>query len=259
MARLERGIRPALASVVLSFAPHLAPLAATAVAVTACTFSPPEDWTHYELGQKLRTDGDYQNAIQEYRAFIAEDPHSNLAPDAQSKIAICYFNLKDPADELAAYRELVANYPDSIEARDAQFAIADLCRQLKDYPTAIKEYQTFISKYPNDKQAPSAQWSIASIYHLDLKQPYDAIEAYQALINNYPNAIEAQFGRYYLATVYDVSLQSYGPAASAYQDFIGNYSNPDDNTALAASLARCLADAKNRLAQLCQQGYCVNS
>jgi len=150
-----------ISGIVSTTAPSLAIPTLTLMAASGCdfSFSPPNDWTHYELAQQLLQAGYYKEAIKELKAFISEDPSNLLSPNAQFEIAYTYdYKLNDYQNAIAEYRKVLQNYPNYFNAPYAQLKIAHIYdEKIHDYPNAVLEYKNLIQNYPNSPFVPFAK------------------------------------------------------------------------------------------------------
>jgi tetratricopeptide (TPR) repeat protein len=96
-----------------------------------CAGGPSGPKLPYEVARDLENGGKYAEAIEKYKANIAESPSSLLSPYAAFRIAKCYERIgaKDPTAEgkarakeeaLKAYDAVVEKYPESEAAKWAK-------------------------------------------------------------------------------------------------------------------------------------------
>jgi len=71
----------------------------------------------------LYYEGEYEKAIEEYRAFLEQYPDSEWADDAQYDIASSYEYLEQYEEAINEYQKLIDEYPDSDLAESAQWSI----------------------------------------------------------------------------------------------------------------------------------------
>jgi tol-pal system protein YbgF len=161
---LEGGGKPAAA------ATEAAPPAASAAASAAATPARPPsrddqaaDLKRYDQASNLFRRNDFAKAIEEFRAFLKEYPQSQLAPNAQYWIGICYANLKDPRNALVAQEAVLSKYPQSAKAPDALLAIAAVQVEQGDPASARNTLEDIIARYPSSDAAGKARTRLATL------------------------------------------------------------------------------------------------
>jgi len=84
------------------------------------------DNAQYWIGEAYYAQGQYENAIEEFRRVIDEYPGQDKEPAAYYKIALSFRALRDPASARRYLRVLVERFPDTREAQLARELIPDL-------------------------------------------------------------------------------------------------------------------------------------
>jgi len=107
-----------------------------------------------------------QEAISDYENFVGENPESEKAPEALTKLASIYQNkmLKGlPEKEslekaVKIYRQVFDSYPQSTQAPTSLFMSAFiLANELQKLHPAEMTYKLFLQKFPNHELANSAR------------------------------------------------------------------------------------------------------
>jgi TolA-binding protein len=107
-----------------------------------------------------------QEAVADYENFIKENPESEKAPEALTKLASIYQNkmiknlsVKESLqNSVKIYRQVFEKYPHSPQAPTSLFMSAFiLANELQKYQPAEIDYKLFLEKYPNHELAASAR------------------------------------------------------------------------------------------------------
>lgn len=162
MKRLE-GVPAGSAPATVSPAPAMA---------TATPVAPPRAPTKeeqareikaYDAASSLFRRNDFASAIEAFRAFVKDYPHSQLVPNAEYWIGIAYANQKDYKNALAAQEGLLARHPQSAKAPDALLAIAALQAEQGDSGSARNTLEDIIARYPASEAAGKARTRLAAL------------------------------------------------------------------------------------------------
>jgi len=107
-----------------------------------------------------------QEAVSDYESFVEENPTSEKAPEALTKLASIYQNkliknlsAKESLEKsVQIYRRVYDEYPNSTQAPTSLFMSAFiLANELQRYHPAEATYKLFLQKYPNHELANSAR------------------------------------------------------------------------------------------------------
>jgi outer membrane protein assembly factor BamD (BamD/ComL family) len=107
-----------------------------------------------------------QEAISDYENFIKDNPESEKAPEALTKLASIFQNkmLKDFSSQeslersVKIYRQIYNDYPNSKQGPTSLFMSAFiLANELQKLDLAKESYILFLQKYPNHELANSAR------------------------------------------------------------------------------------------------------
>lgn len=99
----------------------------------------------------LRT-GYYEQAANEFRAFLDNYPHSELTDDAQYWLGEVHYVSRDFDQAKEAFIALGVNYPDSNRLPDAMLKLANIYEEGSDKAKARELLQKLVQSYP-DTQA----------------------------------------------------------------------------------------------------------
>jgi len=118
------------------------------------------------------------------KKFKKRHPHPPYAPNVQLEIARCYENQGDYRQAIKEYRKFLKETQDLQEAYNAKWSIAECHRRLKDYQKEIEAcrdlYDSFHGVNESFRQITQGiPWRIAGIYMDQLKDYRKAIEWFE--------------------------------------------------------------------------------
>jgi len=181
---------------------------------------------HYVLGWTYFKQQSYQQAAQEFQAFLdeyeGEDRTVPYRQDARLRLGDSYYALKRydravevyrgvegegtdyalyqrgqalnfagrPEEAVRTLRQLVDNYPNSSWRQEALYRIGFIQFQQQNYAAARDAYRTLINRYPNDRYAAQAQYGIGDTYY-NAGELRRAASAYRTVLEQYPNSSTA--------------------------------------------------------------------
>ncbi len=150
---------------------------------------------------------EYVEAIAKYKEFIKFHPLNKLAPQAQYRLALCYFNQmlgydRDQANTRKALAELnkvIMNYTTSPEADEAlgrrlicldqlsrhEFHVGKFYFTRKEYTAGISRFKYGLLNYPNTGVIEEATYYLAESYWQKGKQK-EGREVFRLLLNRFP-------------------------------------------------------------------------
>jgi len=165
-------------------------------------FHPGSEWapaSQLAIAQAFYNQKRYDDAIREYQKFLDLYVTDPMAENARKGLAMCYYRkgLKDTA----AMKEFVERFPQSELAADAQFKIARDLFDDKKYKEAAVEFEKVAINFPNSGSAADALIMAAECY-VNLKDWQRAIDAYERFVRYFPDHPTAAAGHFNLATVY---------------------------------------------------------
>jgi len=115
----------------------------------------------YESALNQYKAGGYQNAIQEFQAFITAYPNSTLVPSAQYWTGNAYYAVKDYKAAINALQRVVTSWPDNPRASDAMLNIASSQAELGDAKSERNTLRELIDRYPKSSAADQAKQRLA--------------------------------------------------------------------------------------------------
>jgi TolA-binding protein len=185
---------------------------------------PYETDTRLRIGDSFFAQGEYQQALEYYRATIGAEPGGDYA---MYQVANSYYRMSRNFEAVTEFRRLLRIYPFSSLREQAAYNIAYVYLNTGNYDQAIEEFRSVISKYPNTEWAARSQYNIGDSYY-NAGQYEEAIAAYQTVLDEYPRSdyiIEAIDGIEYA----QLSAGNEDTSTDVLEDFLGD--NPTSTTA----------------------------
>lgn len=179
--------------------------------------SPSAPEAQFTLGAVQMAVKKYDDAAKNFRAVKDNPQAGTFAPLAHFQLGLALFsaNQLDPA--LVELKSYVQKYPKEETTGTAALYIGMVLDRKKD-PTALQALQEVAAKYPEDNSAPFALNYIASIYKREAKMP-EMVAAYEKVYKTFPKSKEATTARVAVAQ-YLASQKKYDDAAKMYQELI---------------------------------------
>ncbi len=168
-------------------------LTGTLLALTGCSGSKTTEtgsfMERFNKGNDLFEDEKYYKAIDHFTFVVYNAPGSDIADDAQFKMAKSHYNLKEYLVAVDEFQRLLLRWPASDLAEEADFMIGEAYYQLspiyhrdQTYTyNAIQQYQDFIDTYPHSKFRQKAEERIQECRLKLAKKVFDAGELYMIL------------------------------------------------------------------------------
>lgn len=133
------------------------------------------DHSLYALASIYEKKQDYQNAVKYYDQLLTYHSNSSLALEAQVRIGVCYFYLKDYYNSI-----LELNNPDlkqlpNENLSEAIYLLANSHYRIEEYSDAANKYLEVIERFPNSDVFRNSQYGLA--WSLFQQSKYN--EAYQ--------------------------------------------------------------------------------
>ncbi|HLX13262.1 MAG TPA: outer membrane protein assembly factor BamD [Bacteroidota bacterium] len=158
----------------------------------------------YAQGVKKFNDGDYMEAINDFKIIKLQFPGTNVGDSAEYDLAQCYFKREEFLSSSAEFETLRRNYPTSILDTIALYDVALCYYRLapkaaldqKYSLLAIDQFQGFIEYYPTNPLAKDAAAKITelndrlALKDLTTAELYMRLEYYRAATHYYDNVIE---------------------------------------------------------------------
>jgi tol-pal system protein YbgF len=119
----------------------------------------------YEEAFRLYRSGDYEVAIDRFRAFLQNHPSSDYADNAMFWLAECHFKLGDYEQAVLAFDDVVKRYPEGNKVPDALYRqgialieIGNKTGQQKTHDAAARQiFQRLVNDYPDSDRVPEAR------------------------------------------------------------------------------------------------------
>lgn len=166
----------------------------------------------YQVGL-AQMDTNETAAIRVFESIIEKHPLGPIAPDAQVKIADCYFNLLQYQEALDAYEKFLEDYPKNewipyVQYRIPLSKLYHEKQQDRNYGLLISAregFEEYLISNPHGIHAEDAKRMIEEIrtieaerefnigeFYLRVKKPYSAVMYFNTVMANYPDTSWAE-------------------------------------------------------------------
>lgn len=205
----------------------------------------------WNTAERLRSRGEYHQALSAYRELMGRYPESQYAKKAETQI--------DEVENLAEIQICQDTVKrKDIEAPASQYRIAEIYEtRMRDYPRALEEYEKVARNYQDSHWAADALYRMGLIYSdsgsLDfpakdnkgtkerIKPDYNkAIQKFRQLSRKYPKTNIAAEAYYQMGEIYRTNLGDYKRALEAYSKVVNDY--PRQNFYVGKGYKNSLAD-----------------
>lgn len=161
----------------------------------------------FKTAQERFKDGDYLEAIEEFKIVTLQFQGSGLADDAQFYVAECYFMREQYLLAAYEYEALIRTMTTSEFVSQSRYRKA-LCYYLSSPASyldqentrkAIDEFQTFIEYHPTDSLVPGAEAKIGELHAKLARKEFEngmiymKMEYYRAAINSFEHVLEKYY------------------------------------------------------------------
>jgi len=170
----------------------------------------------YEKGMNLYDNEKYYKAIDHFTFVVYNAPGSDIADDAQFKLANCHYHLKEYLVAIDEFRRLMLRWPASELVEEADFMIGESYNKLSPLYQrdqtytyeAIRQYQDFIQTYPYSKHRKTAEQRIQDLRMKLAQKVYDSGKLYMVLRewNSAVITFEEILKNYYDTSLYHPTL-----------------------------------------------------
>ena len=210
------------------------------------------DHSIYALASIYEKKHDYQNAVKYYDQLLTYHSNSSLALEAQVRIGVCYFYLKDYYNSI-----LELNNPDiqklpTENLSEALYLLANSHYRVEEYSDAANTYSEVIKRFPNSDIYRNSQYGLA--WSLFQQSKYgEAYQVFNTLSEGYDSIAIKSF-------IWKGESKRYAgqtnEALAIFQNFLVKY--PDDpSTTLVENLIGLIYFDQNKFEQSTQ--YLTNA
>lgn len=119
------------------------------------------DHALYALASVYEKMGDYQNAVKYYDQLLTYYSGSPLALQAQVRIGVCYFYLKDYYNAILELNNPALKELSGEKLAEALYLLANSHYRIEEYSNAEKTYLEIIEKFPRSSNFRNAQYGLA--------------------------------------------------------------------------------------------------
>ncbi|MBK9099604.1 MAG: tetratricopeptide repeat protein [bacterium] len=189
------------------------------------------DHSLYALASVYEKRQDYQNAVKYYDQLLTYHSNSPLALQAQVRIGVCYFYLKDYYNSILELNNPVLRELPRENLSEALYLLANSHYRVEEYSDAAKTYTEVIESFPESEVYRNSQYGLA--WSLFQQSKYN--EAYQVfnLLSEGDDSIAVK------SFIWKGESKRYAgrsnEALAIFQNFLKRYPN-DPSTSLVESL-----------------------
>jgi tetratricopeptide (TPR) repeat protein len=127
----------------------------------------------------------YEDALRQYKDFLAAHPDDPEAAVALLNSGDCYYRLQYYEQAIAAWNDVLARFPESKQVPEAMYRIADTQFGLGQFESARSTYRRLAASNPDGQHAADAAFGLANCAY-NLNEDQAAIEAFTAFVESYP-------------------------------------------------------------------------
>jgi len=138
------------------------------------------DYTLYALASVYEKTKDYKNAVRYYDDLLTYHPSSPLVFQAQVRIGICYFHLKDYYNSILELSNPRVGELQNENLAEALYILANSHYRVEEYEDAVEIYIEIIERFPNSKLTRDAQYGLGWAYFQQSKYD-DAYNIFNSL------------------------------------------------------------------------------
>lgn len=118
------------------------------------------EYSLYALANVYEKNKDYQNAVKYYDELLTYYSSSPLAEQAQVRIGVCYFYLKDYYNSILELSNPAIKDLSPENLAEALYVLANSHYRVEEYTEAAKTYSEVIEKFPDSRVFRSAQYGL---------------------------------------------------------------------------------------------------
>ena len=118
------------------------------------------DYSLYALASVYEKTKDYENAVKYYDELLTYHSSSPLAVQAQVRIGVCYFYLKDYYNSILELSNPSVKNISNNNLAEALYILANSHYRVEEYENAVKIYSEIIEKFPDSKIFRNAQYGL---------------------------------------------------------------------------------------------------
>jgi len=118
------------------------------------------DYSLYSLANVYEKTKDYEKAVKYYDELLTYHSKSPLAVQAQVRIGVCYFYLKDYYNSILELSNPAVNEISKDNLAEALYILANSHYRVEEYENAVKIYSEIIEKFPGSKIFRNAQYGL---------------------------------------------------------------------------------------------------
>jgi TolA-binding protein len=119
------------------------------------------DYALYALASIYEKMHDYENAVKYYDELLTYHPNSPLTLQAQIRIGVCYFYLKDYYNSILELSNPDLQQLNKVELAETFYLLANANYRVEEYADAEKTYSELIKNFPDSQYLRNAEYGLA--------------------------------------------------------------------------------------------------
>lgn len=139
----------------------------------------------FQLAGHLVSAEAYVDAALAYHDIVRREPQSELADDAQYRLAEVEVQLANPAAALEAFNDLLERFPNSSMRQDARLGKARVLMQMSLHQQAVGELEQLLANAPGGPMAPAGLLALGESF-IAIERPEAARAVFERFVSEYP-------------------------------------------------------------------------
>ena len=178
------------------------------------------DYSIYSLADLYERTGDYKSAVKYYDDILGYYNESDLAPYAQIRIGVCYYNLKQYDNAVLELSDpAIQSLPENIVLQ-SDYMLANSFFRLKEYNNAAETYKRILGKTSDLYTARQVKYGLGQVT-FQMHNYNDAFTIFDELANSRKDTIAAK------SLFWSAECMRYSgdqsKAMTIYEDFLAKY------------------------------------
>lgn len=181
------------------------------------------DKLYYGLAWAYLKEGEFKNAIEEFRKVAKQSEDKTFKVSALCQIGDAYQDSGDFNHALEVYDNILKNYPDSFYSDYVQYQAGLTMLKLSNYDGAIMAFKALKTNFSQSKLQDDATYALGLAYFQ--REDYNASrEVFEKLLEEYKDSGLRPQAMYLLGTSF-FNLKKYDQAIAVFKDVLRNYAH----------------------------------
>ncbi|MCB9249171.1 MAG: tetratricopeptide repeat protein [Ignavibacteriales bacterium] len=122
------------------------------------------DHSIFALANLYEKKGEYRKAVASYDKILGFHRESELAAQAQLRIGICYYQLKEYDNAILELSDPLTEKLNSDDRNDADYILANAFYNLKEFDSSSEAYKKFLNNSPSEDMMNKIRYGLAWIH-----------------------------------------------------------------------------------------------